>query len=319
MKYRFLPLVFLAFGVHAQTINSPNIPQWGMTMNFDQFNDTVSVSASGPWDFSSVQPASTYTMAMLPISASSNASNYPDATHVLQSANGEFFFTYDSVGLKTYGKVTSSTTASYATPLTMVPFPLDASTTHVDSIASTLVWNGLTANVTDKAEVQGIASGAVTMPDGVSYQNAVVLSTKRTTVTGPSPFGTYLTVVEHSKIFWLPNYPLPVVEVLHVFSNGSLVFKRSLFLQEFTSFGNEEVLGSSVSVYPNPVLNELHIQTNKPSELRICDALGREVYKKDAAGSLLVQVIDMSGFAPGHYFLSIDNGDGVIWRKVIKE
>ena len=98
--------------------------------------------------------------------ASSNASNYPDATHVLQSANGEFF-TYDSVGLMTYGKVTSSTTASYANPLTMVP-PLMHHHAR-DSIASTLVWNGLTANVTDKAEVQGIA-GTVTMPDGVSYQ-----------------------------------------------------------------------------------------------------------------------------------------------------
>ena len=44
-------------------------------------------------------------------------------------------------------------------------------------------------------------SGNVTMPDGVTYQNAVVLSTIRTTVTGPSPFGTYLTVEEHSKVF----------------------------------------------------------------------------------------------------------------------
>lgn len=67
------------------------------------------------------------------------------------------------------------------------------------------------------------------------------------------------------------------------------------------------------------MLNELHIQSNKPSEVRICDALGREVYKKDAAGSLLDQVIDMSRFAPGHYLVSIDNGDGVTWRKVIKE
>ena len=68
-------------------------------------------------------------------------------------------------------------------------------------MASTLVWNSLTANVTEKAEVKRIASGNVTMPDGVTYQNAVVLSTIRTTVTGPSPFGTYLTVEEHSKVF----------------------------------------------------------------------------------------------------------------------
>ncbi|MDA8571646.1 hypothetical protein N9K91_07110, partial [Schleiferiaceae bacterium] len=74
-------------------------------------------------------------------------------------------------------------------------------TVGIDSMASTLVWNSLTANVTEKAEVKGIVSGNVTIPDGVTYQNAVVLST----ITGPSPFGTYLTVEEHSKVFWLPE------------------------------------------------------------------------------------------------------------------
>ena len=95
-------------------------------------------------------------------------------------------------------------------------------------MASTLVWNSLTANVTEKAEVKGIASGNVTMPDGVTYQNAVVLNTIRTTVTGPSPFGTYLTVERTLKSLLVARVRLPVIEVLHVFSNGSLVFKRSL-------------------------------------------------------------------------------------------
>ena len=40
-----------------------------------------------------------------------------------------------------------------------------------------------------------------------------MLSTIRTTVTGPSPVGTYLSVEEHSKVFWLPGYALPVIEV----------------------------------------------------------------------------------------------------------
>ena len=74
------------------------------------------------------------------------------------------------------------------------------------------------------------------------------------------------------------------------------------------------VLFLSTQIVPNIIHSDI-----KPSELRICDALGREVYKKDEVGSLQDQVVDMSRFAPGHYFVSIDNGDGVIWRKVIKE
>ena len=153
--------------VSSQSINCPNIP-WGMTMKFDQVDDTVLVSNNGPWDFSSVSSVIDYEMKVLPLDSSIHASNYPNATHVLKSDNGEFFLSYESSGLKSHGKVSSTTTSSYANALTLVPFPFNSSLNHVDSIASTLVWNGFTANVTEKAEVQGISTGNVTMPDGNS-------------------------------------------------------------------------------------------------------------------------------------------------------
>ena len=71
---------------------------------------------------------------------------------------------------------------------------------HTDSIISTVLWNSLTAPLTEKIEVLGIATGTIIMPDGNSYQDAVLLSTKKTTVNGPDPiFGNYLTVEEISK------------------------------------------------------------------------------------------------------------------------
>lgn len=304
--------------VGAQTISCPNIP-WGMTMKFDQVNDTVAVSNSGPWDFSSIQTGVTYEMSVLPLDSSSHASNYPNATHVLKSANGEFFLSYDSSGLKSHGKVTSTTTSSYADALTLVPFPFTSTLNHVDSMASTLVWNTLTANVTEKAEVEGIAHGNVTMPDGVTYQDAVVLSTIRTTVTGPSPFGTYLTVAEHSKVFWLPGYALPVIEVLHVFSNGDLVFKRSLFLQEIQTFNTNEEDHITVKISPNPINNLMTI--SQPME-------HSHIYLFSLTGELVLDQgllkgdnqIDVSTLPVGLYtYRIIDNDSGlVIEDKVIK-
>ena len=71
-----------------------------MTYEFDQVDDTVSISNNGPWDFSSSVSGINYEMKVLPLDSLIHASNYPDATHVLKSANGEFFLSYDSSGLK---------------------------------------------------------------------------------------------------------------------------------------------------------------------------------------------------------------------------
>ena len=319
MKKTIITLLVLSSSyVGAQTISCPNLP-WGMTMEFDQINDTVPVSNNGPWDFSTLQPGVTYEMKVLPLDSSVHASNYPNATHVLKSANGEFFLSYDSSGLKSHGKVTSTTTSSYADALTLVPFPFNSTLNHADSMASTLVWNTLTANVTEKAEVEGIANGSVTMPDGTTYQNAVVLSTVRTTVTGPSPFGTYLTVEEHSKVFWLQDYALPVIEVLHVFSNGDLVFKRSLFLQELETFNSDEEVQVTVKISPNPILHKLRItQSTENSHLYLFNIAGELVL--DHALIKGDNHIDVSTLPAGLYTYRILSKDSrlLIEDKVIK-
>ena len=63
---------------------------------------------------------------------------------------------------------------------------------------------------------------------------------------GPDPiFGNYLTVEEISKQFWLPDYPIPSIEVLHAYSNSSLVLKRTLFMK-----------GNTTTNLTEPILND---------------------------------------------------------------
>jgi hypothetical protein len=302
----------------AQTISVPTIPNTGTSLDFDLINDTVPVSISGPWDFSSIQSAMPYTMRVLPKDSSIHVADYPNATHVLKSDNGEFFLGFDSGGLTSHGKVTSSTISSYATPLTLIPYPSDASTVHTDSISSPVTWNGISTNITDKAEVEGVAFGAVTMPDGITYQDAVVLSTKRTSVTGPSPFGTYLTLVEYSKVFWLPGYPIPVIEVLHVESNGSSVFTRSLFLKGASTAGSFENENISLDVYPNPFFNTLNLTLEDKSDLRVYDATGAIVWEKADAPPGAIS-IDFSSHPTGTYTIEISKNASFLRRKIIKQ
>ena len=310
--------VTMALQSGAQTITIPTIPNSGTSLNFDQLDDTTVISDSGPWDFSNVQSTAIYTMRVLPKDSSVYVADYPNATHVLKSANGEFFLGFDNAGLTSHGKVTSSTVSSYSSPLTLIPYPSDASTVHMDSIVSPLVWNGLSTSVTDKAEVEGVAVGTVTMPDGVTYQDAVVLSTKRTTVTGPSPFGTYLTLVENSKVFWVPGCPIPAVEVLHVVSDGNTVFRRSLFLREALPLEISENDDFSFDVYPNPFSNTLNLNLKSKGDLRIYDATGAIVVedKNKTPGEIS---IDFSSYSPGIYTVEIADHSGVSRRKVVKK
>lgn len=256
----FFLLLNFSFNLIGQNIYSPSIPVTGITMEFDQIDDTILISSIGPWDFSSIVPTSNYSMSVLPIDSSIHSNTYVNATHVLKSLNGEFFFAYTDNEFLSYGKVGNTTTTNYNTPLLLMNYPFNSNVSHADSIISTVLWNSLTAPLTEKIEVLGIATGTIIMPDGNSYQDAVLLSTKKTTVNGPDPiFGNYLTVEEISKQFWLPGYPIPSIEVLHAYSNSSLVLKRTLFMK-----------GNTTTNLTEPILND------QKKIVKKIDLLGRE-------------------------------------------
>ena len=87
----FFLLLNFSFNLIGQNIYSPSIPVTGITMEFDQIDDTISISSIGPWDFSSIIPTSNYSMSVLPIDSSIHSNTYVNATHVLKSLNGSSF------------------------------------------------------------------------------------------------------------------------------------------------------------------------------------------------------------------------------------
>ena len=313
---------FTLFTLHAQSITDPSLPAEGKVMNFDQIDDTIAVSSTGPWDFSTINPTASYTMSVFSVDSSSNAANYPAASHVLVSATGEFFMGYDQNGITNHGRISSDVTTSYATPITLLPFPFDANTVHEDSIISTVSVGPLTAGFTDKAEVTGIAAGEVTMPNGNTYQNAVMARAKRTTVAGPSPFsGSFLVLEENSTIFWLQGYPLPVVEILHVFQNDSLIFQRSLFLRENVvqpPVGIASLENMSIELFPNPVGNTLQVNTEHAASLSLYNTKGELVIAREvAAGSTSIEVSNLTN---GIYIYHIvDDKGNVSMNQLVKE
>lgn len=76
---------------------------------------------------------------------------------------------------------------------------------------------------------------------------------------------------------------------------------------------------STISVYPNPVVDEMTIKTNlqnKEVDFEIVNFLGQVIYK----GTFLEEIIiKTNGFLPGVYLIKMKNGKTFEYRKIVKK
>lgn len=72
-----------------------------------------------------------------------------------------------------------------------------------------------------------------------------------------------------------------------------------------------------VSVYPNPVKNNLTIQSAQPAKVELFDAIGRKVYTKNS--STTTCIVDLSEMKTGFYFVKVTANDKSFVKQVIKE
>jgi len=76
------------------------------------------------------------------------------------------------------------------------------------------------------------------------------------------------------------------------------------------------VYEEGISIYPNPVSGNLHIELESESLIRILSMNGSVLYQQD---HVLNETIDMSGFTPGVYIVQIESSDRVTQHKLIIE
>ncbi len=83
-----------------------------------------------------------------------------------------------------------------------------------------------------------------------------------------------------------------------------------------TNTGVNNISGESIHIYPNPVMDLLHINSfTKVTSVSIVDIIGKTVYKKQLA----TDVIDVSNLKSGIYFLSVSTGAGRYTFKFMKK
>jgi hypothetical protein len=74
----------------------------------------------------------------------------------------------------------------------------------------------------------------------------------------------------------------------------------------------------SVTIYPNPVYDKLHVQLKDQRETKvvISDLRGQKIFTKEFDS--LLEIIDMLEFKPGIYIVTIYAGDDIYSKKIIK-
>lgn len=83
---------------------------------------------------------------------------------------------------------------------------------------------------------------------------------------------------------------------------------------EFQSFAGLEEVESNISMYPNPIQNQLNIE-NATGRVQITDGMGKLVYVDEINGT---KKVNTTLWKAGVYFITMTNENGSVTKKVIK-
>jgi len=97
-------------------------------------------------------------------------------------------------------------------------------------------------------------------------------------------------------------------------ANGKLV----IIVNSSTSI-EKSILNNSITVYPNPATNKLHVNANghQIQRIQLTDLAGKVVFTNNEAGQ--TETIDLTGFNSGLYLVRVFTNDKIITEKVFVE
>ncbi|PKP01434.1 MAG: hypothetical protein CVU11_15210 [Bacteroidetes bacterium HGW-Bacteroidetes-6] len=126
-------------------------------------------------------------------------------------------------------------------------------------------------------------------------------------------------IITDSIITWTPVAGTLNSGIVTLTVSDGLLSDIENFIVFVSPDGLSEVLAGSISIYPNPVSNELTIESKCNTDQKhfeIINATGQVVFKDVIAGKTIVQT---NNFNPGVYLIKFDNGETSIYKKIIKE
>ena len=134
-------------------------------------------------------------------------------------------------------------------------------------------------------------------------------------------------IVDNVEQVFIENPVAGQTYTLTVGHKGSLTNNSQQFAIVIT--GIESVMGTTdvnlddvIALYPNPVIDNLNIQTTKTlknAQVKVFNQMGQIVYMNEFDSLKNKQNINLSSFPSGTYMIYIKSDEGVITKKIIKK
>ncbi|CAN5266328.1 hypothetical protein BH09BAC5_BH09BAC5_12890 [soil metagenome] len=271
-----------------------NIPTQGFSAPVSMATPSSGVGSPGAnqtWDFSSLAFTSLGTMNVITPSSSPIGSSFPTANYAYSFASTySFFYTSaNKMEVQAYSITTPGSGNDFTpNPRTILKFPFNYLDTEVDT------WQ----------KVAGPTNNVTLTYDG--YGSLI------------TPANTYTNVVRvkedyGSGIDYQWYYLNPLISLMTYDHNTNALYFTDATLTGISEQNNSNL---SVNIFPNPSNGTFSIEsTTENSTIEIANTLGEIIYSSQINSDKAE--IDLSNQPTGIYFATIQNGEEIIYKKII--
>ena len=319
MKRKLLSISLMSLmlsGVTAQiTLTTPLLVEVGDVYSYNELSNTslnlLNGGANQTWDLSTVSGTTLHVDSVVSLSAMSDASNFPQATYGVLGTGNEVYMNNGANATNTIGAyktgdyrmVYSDFLANFSTPMAYNDLQTDNFSGTYEDFASTATFA-----ITGTAQYKADGYGTLILPHATinNVLRIEIITTTTTTING----GQSATAVDSSYSWYSADYKFPLAQFNISTSNTVSYVSASAIATTVIEQDAYEI-----SVYPNPIQNELNIKGGSNElEVTIFNLLGKNVYS-----STFTNKIDTSSLPKGIYIVKIAKENNVVYtEKIIK-
>ncbi len=236
--------------------------------------------------------------------------------------------------VNSFSSISKTVCDNYTAPDGLVYTTPGVKTAFIHNAAGcdSMITINLTVNQSTTSSITETACDSYTAPDGQVYTNSGVKTALIPNIVGCDSTITINLTVNKSSFSSITetacdSYTAPDGQVYTTSGIITVVIPNAagcdstiaINLTIITAGITPSPENSPISIYPNPVSNNLKIEWNGNNELlyiQVLNALGAVVYEGDFVEKTTLQTRD---FAPGVYLLKLENGKTAKIKKIIKE